>query len=306
MRKLLPLFLFMVSLLAVVGCNAFGGDDDNDYTGPVAVNAPANAKAFDGVKLSFNPTITFASDGTTNTFTYINNDGDTGNSIFPDAVTAPLSGTYTYTQSASVKTEGTLDFSFTDDATKNFSLTMKNFSGYASGITGLEITKVDDASSMAYSVQILSGQLAPDTANNTGTPTATDTNTSTGTETSTGGTDTTTPDVLKGKAMTLLFASSKWSSPSPLPDGFPYKEGDVMKFTFNSDNVLAIGKDGAQSRDLGTPQKYAGSGEIVWFDSEYNIFYALSLVDDLFNEINAYSDPAKKPVAFYGQFKEAK
>ena len=288
MKKFLFVLLVFLSTISIIGCNPFGNDDDDgNYVGPTAVNAPVNAAAFNGVKMSFNPTITFASDGTTNTFTYVNNAEDTGISKFPDAGGATLSGTYTYTQDATDKTIGTLNFIFAD-AAKNFSLIMKNFTGYANGITGLEITKVGDSSSTAFQVRIVEGALVPEpAATSTGTGTSTDTG---------AGTDVTIPDSLKGQIMDLTYGRFGNS----VPGGFPYNDGDKVKFTFSSSSILAIGES---YRSVGTPKKYSGSEEIVWYDSEYNIYYALSFKQDgSFNEINVYSNPATTPVSFYGQF----
>lgn len=290
MKKLLIMAFALVLTLTLVGCNPFGNDDDDDnYTGPVAVNAPANAAAFNGVKMSFNPTITFSSDGTTHTFTYVNNSTDTGTSIFPDAAGATLSGTYSYTADATDKRKGVIAFTFTDTS-KNFSLELMSFTGFSTAITGLEIKKVGDSSNNIFKVQVLEGTLAPQ-------PASTSTGTGTGTGTSTGGTDATTPDSLKGQVKNLTFGYKAQT----VPTGFPYNNDDVVVFTFSSSSLLMIGSN--PSRDLGTPKKYPGSEEIVWFDSQYNLFYALSLkTDGTLNEINVYSDPSKTPVSFYGQF----
>ncbi len=97
MKKYLVVFLFLTVVMAMTGCSIFNDDDDDNYTGPVALNAPASAAAFNGVTISFNPTITLSSDGTTNTFTYENIAADAGQSVFPDAGGNTLSGTYSYT-----------------------------------------------------------------------------------------------------------------------------------------------------------------------------------------------------------------
>lgn len=207
MKNIFMLFLVLLATSLVVGCNPFGNDDDDTYTGPVTVNAPANAAAFNGVKLNINPTITFASDGTTNTFTYVNNSGDS--SAFPDAAGATLSGTFTYTPDATVKNKGVIAFIFADTS-KNFSLNLMNFSGFSTGITSLEATKVGDSSGAVYKVQVAEGTLAPvPAATSTSTGTSTGTSTDTGTGTSTGGTDTTIPTSMQGKVMDLPLLTKR-------------------------------------------------------------------------------------------------
>lgn len=287
MKKFLVMFLFLTVIMAMTGCSLFN-DDDDDYTGgPVAVNAPASAAAFNGVTISFNPTITLSSDGTTNTFTYENLAADSGQTVFPDAVGITLSGTYSYTPDSEDPASGQLDFVFTDTS-KNFSITVKNFVGASSSITSFQVVKVGDTTNTSYSVTIVSGTLTP------AADKITDQNTG-----GTGTTPATIPDSLKSKVMSLKFFAALTSYPT----GFPYQKDDVVEFTFSESSKLFVGSN--PSRDLGTPVKYPNSQELVWYDSAHSIYYALSFKPDgAFNEINVYSDPAKTPVTFYGQFTE--
>ncbi|HQB83411.1 MAG TPA: hypothetical protein PLR50_07945 [Candidatus Rifleibacterium sp.] len=267
----------------MTGCSIFGDDDDNSYVGPVAVNAPASAAAFSGVTMSFNPTITLSSDGTTHTFTYQNLAADAGQTVFPDAAGATLSGTYSYAPDSSDKASGQLNFDFAG-TDKDFLVTVKNFTGLGNSITSFQVFKVGDTTNTAYPVTIVSGTLAPAPATqNTG---------------GSGTTPATIPDSLKSQVKKLKFFAAQQSYPT----GFPYKADDVVDFTFSGSGSLFVG---SSYRDLGTPVKYPDSEELVWHDSAHGIYYALSFKQDgAFNEINVYSDPAKKPETFYGQFTE--
>ena len=284
LKKIFVMFLFLTVVMAMTGCSLFNDDDDNSYVGPVAVNAPASAAAFNGVTMSFNPTITLASDGTTHTFTYQNLAADAGQTVFPDAAGATLSGTYSYAPDSSDKASGQLNFDFAG-TDKDFLVTVKNFTGLGNSITSFQVFKVGDTTNTAYPATIVSGILAPAPATqNTG---------------GNGTTPATIPDSLKSQVKKLKFFAAQQS----YPVGFPYKADDVVDFTFSGSGKLFVGAD--PSRDLGTPVKYSGSEELVWHDSAHGIYYALSFKQDgAFNEINVYSDPAKKPVTFYGQFTE--
>ena len=283
LKKIFVMFLFLSVVMAMTGCSIFGDDDDNSYVGPVAVNAPASAAAFSGVTMSFNPTITLSSDGTTHTFTYQNLAADAGQTVFPDAAGATLSGTYSYAPDSSDKASGQLKFFFADP-NKDFSVTVKNFTGLGNSITSFQVFKVGDTTNTAYPVTIVSGTLAPAPATqNTG---------------GSGTTPATIPDSLKSQVKKLKFFAAQQSYPT----GFPYKADDVVDFTFSGSGSLSVG---SSYRDLGTPVKYPDSEELVWHDSAHGIYYALSFKQDgAFNEINVYSDPAKKPETFYGQFTE--
>ncbi|HPW58265.1 MAG TPA: hypothetical protein PLK58_06475 [Candidatus Rifleibacterium sp.] len=283
MKKIFVMFLFLSVVMAMTGCSIFGDDDDNSYVGPVAVNAPASAAAFSGVTMSFNPTITLSSDGTTHTFTYQNLAADAGQTVFPDAAGATLSGTYSYAPDSSDKASGQLNFDFAG-TDKDFLVTVKNFTGLGNSITSFQVFKVGDTTNTAYPVTIVSGTLAPAPATqNTG---------------GSGTTPATIPDSLKSQVKKLKFFAAQQSYPT----GFPYKADDVVDFTFSGSGSLSVG---SSYRDLGTPVKYPDSEELVWHDSAHGIYYALSFKQDgAFNEINVYSDPAKKPETFYGQFTE--
>ncbi len=283
LKKIFVMFLFLSVVMAMTGCSIFGDDDDNSYVGPVAVNAPASAAAFSGVTMSFNPTITLSSDGTTHTFTYQNLAADAGQTVFPDAAGATLSGTYSYAPDSSDKASGQLNFDFAG-TDKDFLVTVKNFTGLGNSITSFQVFKVGDTTNTAYPVTIVSGTLAPAPATqNTG---------------GSGTTPATIPDSLKSQVKKLKFFAAQQSYPT----GFPYKADDVVDFTFSGSGSLSVG---SSYRDLGTPVKYPDSEELVWHDSAHGIYYALSFKQDgAFNEINVYSDPAKKPETFYGQFTE--
>lgn len=286
MKKHVLILLTVFIALSVTGCNMLGSDNDGDVAAalPAAVNAPAGAAAFNGVKLSFNPTITFSSVGGTNTFTYVNSAGDTGASAFPDAGTATLTGTFNYAQNATNKTLASLTIDFTDAAFADFTLNLSAFSGFSTSITSFKLSKEDDPTT--YDTQIVSGQLVPE-------PVATsDTDTDTGT-----GTATTTPDSMKGKVLNLTF---RYKQTDVVPAAFPYNDDDVIEFAFSSSSMLMLG---TEARSVGTPRNYPNSTETVWYDSKHDLYYALSLLEDgTMNEINVLSDPGTAPVKFYGQF----
>jgi len=290
-KKFLVIFLFLTVVMVMTGCSIFNDDDDDNYTGPVALNAPANAAAFNGVTLSFNPTITLSSDGTTNTFTYENIAADAGQSVFPDAAGSTLSGTYSYTPDSTDPASGQLDFVFSDTS-KNFSITVKNFVGAGNTITSFQVVKVGDTTNTAYSVSIVSGTLAP----------AADKSTEKTTDQNTGGSGTTPatiPDSLKSQVKNLKFFAAQ----SSYPAGFPYQADDMVEFTFSESSKMFV--ESNPSRDLGTPVKYPDSEELVWYDSAHDLYFALSFKQDgAFNEINVSSEPGKTPVTFYGQFTE--
>jgi len=247
-----------VFLLGFTGCS-LSGDDDGD-SGPTVVNPPANAAAFNGVSISFNPTISFNSNGTVHEFSYSNNLSDS--SLFPSTNGTALTGSYTY--SVVEGSRRRIDFVFAD-TTKNFSIELQSFIGFGRLITGFIVRKVGDAANTAYTAQVANGSLQG--AEST-----------TGGETQTGGEQTTTPAGLVGKVFDLTFAEAPVYSPTPkVPSGFPYKEGDVLKFTFSSSNILTVGDD---YRSLGTPRKYEGSPEYVWYDSVHKLNYCVLLKED--------------------------
>ncbi len=249
-----------VFLLGLSGCSL--SDDDDSGTGLVAVNPPADAAAFNGVKISFNPTISFTSNGTSNEFSYFNNSGDS--SIFPSADKSSLTGSYTYSVIEGARRK--IDFVF-PDAARNFSIELNGFFGVGKVVAGFAVTKVGDTSNTAYTAQIVSGSLQ-------GSESAT---------TASGGSQTTgeqvsTPAALVGKVFDLTFAEAPVFSPTPkVPAGFPYKDGNVLKFTFSSSNILTVGDD---YRSVGLPRKYADSPEYVWYDAVNKLNYCVLLKDD--------------------------
>lgn len=267
MRKYLYLLLVALAMFALTGCSLSGDDDKN--SGPVTVNPPADAAAFNGATISFNPSIGFTSNGTVNEFTYVNNLND--ESLFPKSDSGALTGSFTYSVIDSSKRK--IDFVFAD-TTKNFSIELKGFLGVGRLITNFLVTKVGDSSNTVYPTTIVSGSL---NGAETSTSTSTSTNTSTSTD-ATGGQAATTPELLQGKVVDLTFADAPTYSATPkVPTSFPYKNGDIVKFSFSSSSDLMIGND---YRNLGKPRKYAGSPEYVWYDATYKINYCVTLKED--------------------------
>ncbi len=295
MKKIIFALMIVMGLFSLTGCNLFGGDDDDVSPVVVAVNPPANAAAFNGVKLSFNPTIDFTSNGTVNEFSYSNNANDS--SLFPNTSNTVLTGSYTY--SVVDSTSRRLDFTFAD-STKNFSIELKGFTGIGRAISAFQVTKVGDTSNTSFQGQVLVGSL-------TGAESTTAVDTpSTQTGTSTGGESTTTPTSLQGKVIDLTFADAPVFTSTPkVPAGFPYKDGNILKFTFSSSSILTLGED---YRSIGLPKKYAGSPEIVWYDQVNKLNFCVTLKDDgTLYKVNVRAEPYKystddRDASYYGMF----
>lgn len=293
MKKLIFALMIVMGLVSLTGCSLFGDDDD---TSPIvtAVNPPASAAAFNGVKLSFNPTISFSSDGTVNDFSYSNNANDS--SLFPTTGNTALTGKFTYSTVDSKRRR--LDFAFTD-STKDFSIELNGFTGIGRAISAVQITKVGDTSNTAFQGQVIEGSL-------TGAEATAAVETPTTQETGTGGESTTTPASLQGKVIDLTFADAPVFTSTPkVPAGFPFKDGDILKFTFSSSSILTLGED---YRSIGLPKKYAGSPEIVWYDQVNKINFCVTLKEDgTLYKVNVRADTYKystddTDASYYGMF----